>query len=80
MSTATTEKPPETPAANVAENAIRAHFPLKDGETQLDIRPLWSNHYRVNIWTSDDPESVVADNRIARTFFVTVVNGQVTVR
>ncbi len=66
----------------VPEDLIAEHFPLKrdEGEVRIEARHLFGDHWRVNIWSIDNPKQIIVSATINRSFFVTITDGKLTVK
>jgi hypothetical protein len=78
METATATKPVETQPTKTNESIItdaleRQGEPKLAPDESMDVRPITARCFRVNIWKSGaDGRQVVANNRIVRSYFVTL--------
>jgi hypothetical protein len=70
-------EPPKAPEVATVEQIVRkairsAGEPEIGPDETLSIRPVGGINYRVNVWQEVNKGGVIADNRISRSFFITI--------
>lgn len=65
---APSKKKPEVSTG--AEDYVREHFPIKNGEASAKYCTVGNNNFRVNFYMKKNPEETFSDYYIARSYFV----------